>query len=103
MKNEKLNVIICPKCGREYLPGEIYIPKCFIGSPKYIDRDNLGKITYFDGTTMNTNETYVCEECGVTFGVKAQVNFKTFINEKMDFSTDYKSPLKEKKLSLFEG
>ena len=33
MINEKLEKIICPKCGREYLPAEIYYPNFFFGRP----------------------------------------------------------------------
>jgi uncharacterized OB-fold protein len=31
--NEKFEKIVCPKCGREYLPVEIYYPNSFFGKP----------------------------------------------------------------------
>jgi hypothetical protein len=33
-------VIECPKCGKEFLPGEIYLPKHFLGQPDSILRNN---------------------------------------------------------------
>lgn len=32
-QDKKLELIICPKCGREYLPAEIYYPNEFLGKP----------------------------------------------------------------------
>lgn len=35
----KYQVIRCPQCGAEYLPGEIYLPKYFLGQPKNVSKD----------------------------------------------------------------
>ena len=102
MKKPKLETIICPICGREYLPAEIYLPNSFFGKPTEIERTKEGKIDTFNGLTMNLNETFTCENCGTTFGIKARVDFKTFVDESKDFSTEYVSPLHKKKLTLFE-
>ena len=97
------NVIICPKCGREYLPAEIFIPDNFFGHPEDIDRSEDGKIEAFDGTSMDLNEEYVCDNCGTTFSIETTIKFKT--NEKIEdqFEEEYSSPLFPSKISLFEG
>lgn len=98
------NVIVCPSCGREYLPAEIYVPSAFFGKPTDIDRTTNGEIEVFDGTTMDTQEEFVCENCGVTFVVNADVRFKTHIKEgKKKFDKVYVSPLYSNKISLFEN
>lgn len=72
----KKQLIICPKCGREHMVGEIYIPKYFIGQPTNVIRlDN--KIVSFDGSDMDLNEEYICENCDTKFKVKATVSFET--------------------------
>lgn len=99
-QSTKLNVITCPECGYEYLPGEIYLPKEFIGSPKDIVRDhNTHHITDYLGTTMNTRETYTCDCCGTTFKVEAAVKFFTKPCVEEDFSKDYTTNYR--KVSLF--
>ena len=61
MKN---NIIKCPNCGWEYLPGEIYLPKHFLGQPKEIERTIDGKILLHYGTDPDLNEIFRCEHCG---------------------------------------
>ena len=51
---------------------------------------------------MNPNESYICDHCGTHFNVKANITFKATVDAAKDFTTDYVSPLKEKKISLFE-
>ena len=36
--------ICCPKCNYQYLPGEIFNPKYFLGQPKHIIRNGMGEI-----------------------------------------------------------
>ncbi len=95
--------IICPHCGREYLPAEIYIPNQFFGTPEDIDRDAAGRIEVYDGEPMNLLEEYTCDGCGKTFEVSAQVQFKTVISEHSDFDEPYTSPIRSARISLFEG
>ena len=99
---ERCQFIVCPHCGREYLPAEIYIPEVFIGQPTDIEREG-GKIDMFDGTDMNTTETYQCDGCGKSFNIEAEVKFKTTPVKDTKFEEVYSAPLNIKKISLFEG
>ena len=70
--------IVCPACGREYTPGEIYLPKHFLGQHKNIERDSRGRITdIYGGIFQDTSEIYTCDKCGITFSVKADITYKT--------------------------
>ena len=54
------NTIGCPHWGCEYLPAEIYLPNDFLGRPGEIFKDENGVILGFQGTDMNTTETFTC-------------------------------------------
>ena len=71
------NTIRCPHCGCEYLPAEIYLPNDFLGRPGEIFKDENGVILGFQGTDMNTTETFTCWNCDKAFSVEAIVTFKT--------------------------
>lgn len=73
----KKTSIKCPNCGWEYLPGEIYMPRSFIGQPKNIIKDENGNVLGYDAEDMNTVETFECEHCGQLFKIDATVTFKT--------------------------
>ena len=92
--NRELIVITCPKCGREYLPSEIFIPKSFFGDPDLIQRDTEGKIIVVSGDLMDLHESYICDCCGTAFLVNTEVSFNVEVDVKNDFSNDYVSTLK---------
>lgn len=69
--------IICPYCEVEYLPGEIYLPKHFLGQPKDIDKDITGAVLLADGIPQNLKETYTCDKCQKTFTVTAKIDYTT--------------------------
>ena len=79
--NRKLNVVSCPKCGREYLPAEIFIPKHFFGNPDIIQRNLNGSIENFSGTSLDTDERYVCDNCNTTFNVHCELCFTSCVEE----------------------
>lgn len=82
--------IKCPHCGREYLPGEIFMPGELLGRSRTIVKDALGKILYVEweeDEEPTFTETYICDECGKEFIVEATVSFKTKAQaEELDFS-----------------
>lgn len=73
----KMNTIKCPHCGARYLPGEIYLPKNFLGQPTKVYRDEKGNILGNDGSDMDLSEAYICDYCNKKFYVEAAVVFKT--------------------------
>lgn len=74
-KNRK-KFIICPNCGMEYMPGEIYFPKEFFGYQTNIIRLDK-KILTFDGPDMNLEEEFICEGCNTKFRVNADISYTT--------------------------
>lgn len=95
-------IIVCPHCGYEYLPAEIFIPKAFFGSPSYIDRNTIGEIEIFEGTTMDTTENYICDKCGKEFTVTSELRFRTNKKENKSMDEVYVSNIYHNKISLFE-
>lgn len=83
-----MEILKCPKCGREYLPAEIYIPEVFFGKPDYVHVEN-GKIVNFSGTDMNLEETYCCDDCDTTFIVTSKISFRTEVDNYNNFDSDY--------------
>ena len=96
--SHKTNLIKCPHCGAEYLPGEIYMPGALIGQPTDVVKDSLGKILYEDyepaNREPNMTEQFICDYCNKPFIVEATVTYKTRAEEpEKDFSTQYVSLL----------
>lgn len=101
VKEKKEPVIVCPGCGREYLPAEIFIPKCFFGHPEDIERTPAGKIDIYEGAPMCLTEEYACDGCGMHFDVTADIKFKTKEKAREEFNPVYTSSIPQK-ISLFE-
>ena len=98
--NKKTNSIIrCPRCGANYLPGEIYMPGALIGQPEDVVKDSLGKLLYEDyseGKEPDMVEHFICEYCDKPFIVEATITYKTREEEpERDFSTMYVSLLSD--------
>lgn len=89
--------INCPKCGYEYLPAEIFIPKAFIGTPKDIIRDSNHKIEDFMGKSLDIVEEYTCDHCHTTFSVDTDIKFITTISKNDFGNTEYAQKLKKPK------
>ena len=68
-------IIRCPKCNYEYLPGEIFDPRYFLGQPKNIIRNNIGEILGYEGIESDPTETFNCCNCGYDFTVISKINF----------------------------
>ena len=83
----KREIIRCPYCGAEYLPGEIFLPKHFLGQPKNVEKDFQGKILYNEGLEQDTIETYTCDYCKSIFEVKADIRYK--VEEKINLKNAY--------------
>lgn len=94
----KSPIIRCPRCGAEYLPGEIYLPSSLIGQPDEVVRDSVGKIIYEDYYTPEREpdavEHFTCDYCEKPFVIEAVITYKTKEEApENDFSTNYVSLL----------
>lgn len=98
----KFKTIKCPKCGQEYLPAEIFYPNTFLGEPKDVVRTPDGKIDFFEGTTMNLEETYCCDNCEAPLKIKANVSFECVVEKEKDFTEDYSSVIYSDRIKLKE-
>lgn len=100
--NHKDTVIKCPYCNWEYLPGEIYLPKYFLGQPTDIFRLVDGKIDYEFGTPQDLTEHFICDKCNKPFTVSASITYKVTKDDQFDFDSDYTSELFKDRLTLVE-
>ena len=91
--------ICCPKCNYQYLPGEIFNPKYFLGQPKNIIRNSIGEILGYEGIKMDTTETFTCENCNTEFEVHAKVNFS--LQDTCESTEESKESQPIQQLSLF--
>ena len=94
MKPRKFEVIECPKCGRQYLPAEIFVPRSFFGKPRDVVRDVYGKILEYEDTSLDTTEYYTCDKCNTVFEVRTKISFNTDKNKTENFDEEYVSPIK---------
>lgn len=97
-----VDVIKCPYCDMEYLPCEIFYPDEFLGQETNIERDNSGKIVYYEGVSATTKETYVCDNCNKQFSIKVNRQFITSKDEQNNLNHNYYT-IKPAKLFLDEG
>ena len=95
-------IISCPKCGYQYLPGEIYDPKYFLGQPKNIVRNNIGEILGYEGIVMDPDETFICEHCGEEFKVSCKTSFSVITENGEICQENIENYPEIHKVSLFE-
>lgn len=94
-------VIKCPKCGYNYLPGEIYLPEHFLGQPKHIEKEgSTGRIMYYSGIPQDPEEVYTCDKCHTTFLVDTKMSFETEI---LDEEARKKKTTKLTQIALFNN
>ena len=103
MKIRKFETIECPHCHYEYLPAEIFIPSAFFGKPYMIDRDENGKISTYEGSSVDLFETYTCDKCNHMFRVCAKLGFNTEEDKLENFDEDYSSSIHSANLFLQEN
>lgn len=81
--------ICCPKCNYQYLPGEIFNPKYFLGQPKRIIRNSIGEILGYEGIVMDPTESFICENCGEEFIINARLSTTVkSVNEIQEIQND---------------
>lgn len=93
--------IVCPCCGAEYLPSEIFIPQEVLGKSNFeLDKTRIGHITDNNSIKdMDLQETYQCDYCERIFRVKMKVKFETDCDK---FNEESKYTINRKKLFIQE-
>lgn len=66
-----MDKIICPTCGAEYFPQEIFVLSEF--NKSNIVKDEEGKI--LDTQNIDTSESYICDFCGEPFHINMNISF----------------------------
>ena len=89
MKPRKFELIECPKCGYEYLPAEIFVPRGYFGRPTDIVRDDAGKILSYEGTSVDLFEKYICDKCNTEFRIVSKLQLTTELAFPGSFNDDY--------------
>lgn len=89
MKVRKFEIIECPKCGHEYLPAEIFVPRGFFGTPTNIVRDENNKLVSYDGTSVDVFEKYICDTCDTEFRIVTKLQLSTELTFPGGFNEDY--------------
>ena len=74
--------IICPVCGQEFMPSEIYLPDYFLGRPTEIVKTTSGKIDFYFGQKMDPDEEYICDNCGAHLKIHANISFNVIAENK---------------------
>lgn len=97
----KIKPIKCPHCGHEYYPAEIFYPEDLIGHPNKIIKSE-GKILYVDDEIYNPEETYICDECGNEFWVKASIVYETLTTSIDTFEEETTITIENSQPSLWE-
>lgn len=74
-------IIVCPICGQQYHPAEIFLPNYFLGKPTDIVKNTSGKIDFHFGQDMDPDETYICDNCGAHLKIHANISFNVAVDE----------------------
>lgn len=88
MRVRKFEKIECPKCGYEYLPAQIFVPKYFFGIPEMIERDENGKLLSYEGSSVDLFEKYKCDNCNVEFRIVSKLQLTTELDYPKAFHDD---------------
>ena len=83
-----MNKVICPNCGAEYAPQEIFLFNSFNNSK--IIKDEEGKI--LDNLDFDDNESYKCDYCNKTFFAKMAIDFEVSTTKVEEYVTKLRKP-----------
>ena len=96
--------IICPVCGQEYLPSEIFNPNAVFGKQYDIMKSESGEIKFYLGDDPDLDEEYICDGCGTKLKIHMNMTFEVEQSEEKDFEEEYTTKIdKPKKIKLEES
>ena len=98
----KQKLIVCPYCGTEYHPSEIFLPNYILGKPQEIERDYYGKIMTFGGIEQDLTEEFVCNKCNTKLNIIAKLDFVVEEDKLRSFNDDYSSTIYKDRITLGE-
>ena len=87
-------LIVCPNCGAEYSPFEVYVPSNYFYDYVPIDKDENGKI--LENLDFDFNEDYQCDYCNEMIHISPKIEFECSTE-----SSEKEHVTKLKKPSLF--
>ena len=93
-------VIVCPHCGAEYLPSEIFVEDGMLGDASCIVKTSEGRIVRYSGSPYDLSESYICDYCNKGFLVNGKICFST--EKEDDFDEEYERPLYSNRIELQE-
>ena len=94
--------IICPYCGREYVPSEIFYPEDLLPNVGDVVRKENGLVEFCTGSQELESEEYCCDGCGKTFKVTPALSFLVEKVEVEDFDEDFSTQIYKDRISLEE-
>lgn len=81
--------IICPNCGAEYAPQEIFLMNTFNNTD--IIKDEKGSI--LTDLSFDDDEIYKCDYCNQTFHVTMNIEFNVYTKHIEEHTTKLHKPL----------
>lgn len=88
-----MKYVVCPYCGYEYHPSEIFFPQSVLGRYSAIERNADGTIENIIGDSTDLKETYECDNCNKFFDVTMKMEFECTKKDDIDFDSEYSVPL----------
>lgn len=98
----KQKLIVCPTCGCEYHPSEIFLPNYILGKPKEIEKDAFGKLSTYGGVEQDLKEQFVCDKCNTRFNVTAKLDFVVEEDVMKSFNDEYSTTIYKDRIKLAE-
>lgn len=102
MKDSNVKYVVCPCCGAEYHPAEIFMPQTLLGRPKVV-RDSVGHIVSWTGDPVCLREKYICDYCDSPLDVQMKLDYRTSYNKKMDTRMPYTTQINHPRFTLSEN
>ena len=95
--------VICPICGQEYLPSEIFNPDAVFGKQRDITKSDSGEIRFYLGDDPDLEEEFICDNCNTKLKINMIMTFNVEPFKEENFE-DYSTKIdKPKKIKLDEN
>lgn len=100
---KQINKVVCPKCGYEYTPSEIFYPEDILPDVGEVVRKEDGTIDFCTGKSDLEVEEFTCDHCGCIFKATPELAVSTSIENTVEsFDDDYSTPIFKDRITLDE-